>query len=192
MSNEINLDVLSSQLDDLAIAFHKPFVVSIDGRSGVGKSTLAEKLSKRLKANVLQGDDFFKGGVELSKDDAETLANRCIDRKAQIDVLTRLCANQSASYTPFDWKAFDGSLSSRKLVIEPSPIILFEGVYSCHPELVALVNHRILLTVSEDERSRRLLRREGSISSWERQWHRAEDWYFSRVVSERWFDQVFE
>jgi hypothetical protein len=45
-----------------------------------------------------------------------------------------------------------------------------------------------LLQVSEATRVTRLLAREGSIGAWERQWHEAEQWYFTRVMPPHRFD----
>lgn len=58
------------------------------------------------------------------------------------------------------------------------------------PELRNLVDVSILVDVAESERFRRLLIREGDISDWEAQWHRAEDWYFSKVIKREDFDFV--
>src|SRR3954453_1865421 len=41
-------------------ALGQPVVVALDGRSGVGKSTLAAILIKRLGAVVVAGDDFYR------------------------------------------------------------------------------------------------------------------------------------
>lgn len=40
------------------------------------------------------------------------------------------------------------------------------------------------------ERERRLLAREGVLTPWERQWHRAEDWYFEHLARPEDFDAL--
>ena len=70
--------------------------------------------------------------------------------------------------------------------------MLFEGVYRARPELSDLVDLRILLRVSEPTRVARLLEREGSIGAWERQWHEAEEWYFTHVVPAHGFDLILD
>lgn len=192
MTISIKVRALSINIRSIAANRQSPLVVAIDGRSGSGKSTLAKALVRDLSAALLQGDDFFAGDVEVSQDDAKTLANRCTDRKAQIRVLERLHNNRAATFYPFDWEIFDGNLSSTAVTIEPRPIVIFEGVYSSHPELKNLVNYRILLSIPEEERMRRLVLREGQFSEWERQWHRAEDWYFSNLATIKRFDAVIE
>lgn len=168
----------------------RPFIVAIDGRSGVGKSTLAKRLAARLSGALIEGDDFFAGGVGVRADPPEILARDCIDWRRLAGVLRDVIANRPARYRPFDWQAFDGSLSARATIIRLRPIVIVEGVYAARPELGDLVDHRVLLHLDEDERMRRLLDREGEISPWERQWHRAEDWYFANVAMPGHFDTV--
>lgn len=167
-----------------------PVVVAIDGRSGVGKSTLATALNTRLGGVLIAGDDFYMGGVGLRSEPPSALAAQCMDWRAQKRVLVVLKQGQAASYAPFDWAAFDGSLCEALTHVEPRDVILLEGVYSARPELAALVDIAVLITLPEEERLRRLVQREGGISAWEHQWHRAEDWYFEHSVDEGRFDVV--
>ena len=43
----------------------RSLVVALDGRSGVGKSSLAAGLAVALDGTVLDGDSFFAGGVAV-------------------------------------------------------------------------------------------------------------------------------
>jgi uridine kinase len=167
-------------------------VVAIDGRSGAGKSTLAAQLAEALGACVLDSDDFFAGGVAVRSDAPEDRARDCIDWKRQRPVLAALRAGREASYTAFDWEAFDGRLEAEPTVAVAGSVVIFEGVYTARPELADLVDLRILLQVSEATRVARLLAREGSIGAWERQWHEAEEWYFTHVAPPRGFDVIVD
>lgn len=169
-----------------------PLVVAIDGRSGTGKSTLAEALAERLGATVIEGDDFYSGGTGIEGDPPQSRAARCIDWKAQRRVLTALRAGQAARYHAFDWDAFDGSLVTEATEVDPAPILILEGAYSARPELRDLVDVSILATVPPALREARLLQREGEIGPWERQWHEAEDWYFAHAAPEVGFDLVLD
>ena len=171
---------------------NRPFLVAIDGRSGTGKSTLAQCLSERFDAGLISGDDFYAGGTELLQGSPQALAQICIDRARLNAVLQRLKSGQSANYAPFDWSAFDGSLASDSTSIEPRAMIILEGVYSNHPDLRQWIDFSILLRVPQAERERRLLAREGEITAWERQWHRAEDWYFEHLARPECFDLVLD
>ena len=189
-NTKMTAPLLASRLRALAAGQNRPFVAAVDGRSGTGKSTLAAALADELSAALVDGDDFFAGGVGLRDDPAPALARDCIDWRRQADVLRKLIAGRPASYHPFDWNAFDGRLSVQMVTIAPRPFIVVEGVYAARPEFGDLIDHHVLLRVAEDERMRRLLKREGRITAWERQWHRAEDWYFANVATPQMFDSV--
>lgn len=168
----------------------RPFVVAIDGRSGVGKSTLAEVLAASLGGAVIEGDDFYAGGTEFRGDAPEARASACIDHTRQRLVLTVLRAGGEASWRAFDWEAFDGRLCDEPTRLEPKTIVILEGVYAARPELADLVDLRVLVELAEEARLERLLRREGAIGAWERQWHQAEDFYFEHVMPASVFDIV--
>lgn len=168
----------------------RPCIVAVDGRSGVGKSTLAAVLAKRLDAALIATDDFFAGGLEASDDSAERLADICIDRAALRAVLARFKAGEPASYAAFDWQAFDGSRRAEPTSVAPGPLLIVEGVYANHPELRAFIDVSIRIDVAEATRERRLLAREGRLTDWERGWRRAEDWYFHTLAPDETFHRV--
>jgi uridine kinase len=167
-------------------------VVALDGRSGVGKSTLAARLASGLPATVLEGDDFYAGGVDILCDPPERRADRCIDWRDQRRVLQALRQGLAASYHAFDWDAFNGSRQTQATHVAPTAVILLEGVYSARRELADLLDLRILLRVPDDVRLARLLAREGTLGPWEAQWHEAEDWYFAHAAPADGFDLVLD
>jgi uridine kinase len=181
---------LSELIRERARTLERPCVVAIDGGSGAGKSTLAANLAHGLEACVLDSDGFFAGGVVVRTDAPPDRVRDCIDWNRQRPVLDALRAGTAASYLAFDWDAFDGRLETERTFLEPRPFVLFEGVYTARPELSDLVDLRVLLEVAPALRLTRLLAREGSIGPWERQWHEAEDWYFSQVVPPQLFDVI--
>ena len=167
-----------------------PYIVAIDGKSGTGKSTLAAQLQQRIQASIIEGDDFFAGGVIILESPASEMAEICIDWRSQRDVVRTLLSRGAVSYFPFDWNAFDGTKSSVSKRVQSEPFVILEGVYSARPELLDLVNYSLLIEAPEDLRISRLMHREVEIGSWERQWHRAEDWYFENRSCRRDFDAV--
>lgn len=187
-----DISVLGAAARRRAHELDRPAVVAIDGRSGAGKSTLAAKLSVALDAPVLDGDDFFAGGVSVRWDEPEDRARDCIDWRRQRPVLEALRAGRAATYLAFDWQAFDGRLKLEPTRVQPGTIIIFEGVYSARPELADLIDLRVLLHVSAETRGARLLAREGSLGRWERQWHEAEDWYLQTLAPPSHFDIIVD
>ena len=162
----------------------------VDGRSGVGKSTFAERLRRQFDAALVPMDDFYAGGTGLRCGSPQELAEICIDRVRVRSVATALKSGRPVRYAPFDWEAFDGTQAKRDRIVQPRPLVVLEGVYSNHPDLRACIDFSILLQVPQQERDRRLRAREGEITDWERQWHRAEDWYFETLARPRDFDVV--
>lgn len=168
----------------------RPSIVALDGRSGAGKSTLAAALARRLNAAVLEGDDFYAGGIEVRHDSPEMRAAACIDWTRQRPVLEALRAGREGVWRAFDWEAFDGRLCDVPTRLEPRPIVIIEGVYAARSELADLVDQRILVTAPDDLRGQRLEAREGSIGPWDRQWHEAEEFYFRHLMPPDQFDLV--
>jgi hypothetical protein len=168
----------------------RPCVVALDGRSGVGKSTLAARLAAEIDGTVVDGDGFYAGGVVVRTDSPRARAESCIDWKAQRVVLESLRAGREARYHAFDWEAFDGRSEAVSTVVGPSAFVVLEGVYAARPELRDLVDVRLLLTVDDQTRLARLQAREGGLGPWDLQWHEAEVWYFSQTVTASSFDVV--
>jgi uridine kinase len=170
----------------------RPVFVAVDGRSGAGKSTFATALAAASGATIIEGDDFYAGGIEVRGDTAKQRADACIDRPKLCGVLQQLASGKTATYRPFDWEVFDGSLRGPAITVQSSSVIIVEGVYSGHPDLRGLMHVKILLTAPDTVRTHRLLEREGSIGPWERQWHEAEEWYFSHNSVTTHFDLIIE
>jgi len=167
-----------------------PVVLALDGRSGAGKSTFAAALARRLDACLIEGDDFYAGGVGILSDPPPVRAARCIDWQAQRLVLAALRRGQAASYHAFDWDRFDGGTQTEPTRVGPARIVILEGVYAARPELADLVDLRILLQTPDATRLARIRAREGGIGPWEQQWLDAEDWYFAQVAPDSGFDLV--
>lgn len=169
-----------------------PVIVGVDGRSGAGKSTFAAALAAASRARLIEGDAFYAGGPELRRDTAQQRSDACIDRPKLRAVLQQLKAGRAAKYRAFDWEAFDGSLSNQAITLEAADLVILERVYSCHPDLRDLLDVKILLTVPNALRQQQLVDREGALGPWKRQWHEAEDWYFSHLSTDNHFDLIIE
>lgn len=168
----------------------RPVILALDGYSGAGKSTLAAALSARIEAAVIEGDDFYAGGTGLRGDNAAKRMTACIDWTRQRQVLKGLRDGHEVEWRAFDWDAFDGRLCDAPKTLSPAPYVILEGVYAARPELADLLDLRAFVETAPDIRTAGLLAREGSIGSWERQWHEAEDVYFRDIMPPERFDLV--
>jgi uridine kinase len=172
-----------------------PLLIALDGRSGVGKSTIAAALAERLGATIVESDDFFAGGS-----DAEWLARApseraewCIDwRRVRRDALEPLLAGHEARWHPFNFETGEG-LSKQSVTRPPSAVIVLDGIYSARPELADLVDLAVLVEMRDDRARRaRLLAREGAVfmSAWHPIWDAAEDHYFTVTRPPASFDLI--
>lgn len=173
----------------------RPLLVGLDGRSGVGKSTLAADAAQRLPSvAVIKGDEFYSGGAQEEWDEhtAEEKASVVIDWQRQLAVLESLGRGQAASWHCYDWEAFDGRLVIEPTVTPPADVVVLEGAYSCRPELAERLDLTVLLRIDNDARLRRLLDRDGQEyrDDWLARWTEAEDHYFSLVRPPESFDLV--
>lgn len=185
-------DALGGHIRFCASRSPRPYIVALDGRSGVGKSTLAAAVGNALGAAIIEGDDFFAGGTGMRSDPLCVRAADCIDWTRQRAVLDALRHGHDAIWRAFDWDAFDGRLQSSATVLTPRPVVILEGVYAARPELADLIDLKVIVTVSDALRERRLLPRAGGIGPWEHQWQEAETHYFRQVMPIERFDFLFE
>lgn len=173
----------------------KPLLVALDGRSGVGKSTMAQAIAQELGGIVVLGDDFFAGGPDSEWDarSAEAKVADCIDwRRLRREVLNPLLAGRPTSWHPFNFISGIG-LSENVIQRNPAALIILDGAYSCRPELADIVDLSVLIEMTDDNlRRQRLLAREGHdfMASWHERWDAAEDHYFTQVVPRSRFDLI--
>jgi uridine kinase len=170
-------------------------LVALDGRSGVGKSTVAGQVGAQVGALVIDGDDFYRGGTDAYWDalgPAEKM-ELVIDWERQRSLLEQLRRGEAVTWQPYDWDADDGRLGA-PVTAGPAAVVLLDGAYSARPELSDLYSQRVLLTVARDVRRERLLRREGERyrAEWEARWGEAEDLYFDVLMPPAVFDLVLD
>ena len=187
--------VLYDHIAALRVAAPSPVFVALDGRSGAGKSTVANLVGARAAALVIDGDDFYRGGDGAFWDALGPAENvdLVIDWRRQRALLERWRRGEPARWRPYDWEADDGRRAA-EITADPADVVILDGAYSARPELAALFTLRVLLHVPRDVRRERLLHREGERdrAEWEARWGEAEDLYFERLMPPDAFDLVLE
>jgi len=154
-----------------------PLLVAIDGHSAAGKSTLARTIQHQL-ANVtlIHVDDFYRVMDKRARAalDAEGGYMLYYDwQRLEAQVLQPLSKRQQAMYQQYDWA--DGSLG-KWVVVEPTGVIVVEGVYSTRPELRAYYDVKIFVETSFATRMRRQGQRTDP-AEWVERWEAAEVYY---------------
>jgi uridine kinase len=186
---------LCERITSLQSATRSPVLVAVDGRSGVGKSTVAGQVGAQVGALVIDGDDFYRGGTDAYWDalgPAEKV-DLVIDWERQRPLLEQLRRGEAVTWQPYDWDADDGRLGA-PVTAGPAAVVLLDGAYSARPELSDLYSQRVLLSVVRDVRRERLLHREGERyrAEWEARWGEAEDLYFDVQMPPAVFDLVLD
>ena len=201
MSIVVACDSVLKAVSQRAPTIQTPIVVGIDGRSGVGKSTLASMLSHRVEAAVVQIDDFFAATIPDTEWDSMTVqerAERVFDwSRLRSEAVRPLLAGRTARWQQFDFDAgplADGTygIKTADFEVHPAPIILLDGVYSCGPQLGDLVNLWVLAELPDAERRSRLAGREepAFLKLWHARWDAVEEFYFSLVRPSSLFDLI--
>jgi uridine kinase len=138
-------------------------VVAIDGRSGAGKTRLAEALSGELGAPVVSLDDLYGGwdGLERGIDLLVT------------EVLEPLAAGQTPRVPRYDWTAREWA---EPAVLEPPEVLIVEGAGAGARRPAAFVSLLVWLEAPPPVRKKRALDRDGEIFAphWD-QWAAQED-----------------
>jgi uridine kinase len=156
-------------------------VVAVDGHGGAGKSTIAAAVAFATGAALVRTDDFFQrppsrpGGAP---DGGQALAQYYDWRRIRAEVLEPLRGRRSAVFRRFDWAP--GAGPGPWVTVEPSGLILLEGVFSAAPELSDLVDRSVLIDTPEPERLRRVHARV-SPEDWDTDWLAAEHAYFDVI-----------
>lgn len=157
----------------------KDFIlVAIDGRCGSGKTTLAARLKAIYQCAVIHMDHFFP---RLEQRTSERLnePGGNVDRERFLEeVMAPLKRRETFSYRRYDPRVHE---LTETFEIGLSDVVIVEGSYSCHPAFFDSYDLRIFLTVSEPERLRRILQRNGEtgLIAFKEKWIPMEEKYFS-------------
>ncbi|MDR6550636.1 hypothetical protein [Paenibacillus qinlingensis] len=179
------IQTIVSAINPYMIGRTGPLVVSLDGGSGAGKSTLAAELASELDATIIQCDDFFDATITDNAWDSFTVdqkCNRCIDwQRMRNEALLPLLAGKIAQYHPFSFSS-ENALASQMVTLQPSNLIILDGIYSALPEMFDVDHLTVLVDVLPELRRCRHNTREGTDDvDWHRRWDPVEDYYFSVV-----------
>lgn len=160
-------------------------VIAIDGRCGSGKSTLAARLGRRLGLPVVHMDDFFLRPEQRSRARVAKPGENIDHERFLEEVLLPLSVGERPVYQPFD--CHTGQLGE-PVTVEPSPVVLVEGAYACHPSLWNYYKRRVFLTMEPDRQLCRIEERDGTetLKTFRERWIPLEERYFSSFrVEER-------
>jgi uridine kinase len=153
-------------------------VIAVDGHGAAGKSTIAAGVAHATGAALVHTDDFFQRPASRAAGPphgGQALAQYYDWRRIRAEALVPLRARRAAGFRRFDWARGVGLGPSA--TVEPSDLIVLEGVFSASPELADLVDRSVFVDTPEPERLRRL-RARVTPEEWDTDWLAAEQAYF--------------
>ncbi|WP_426721399.1 hypothetical protein [Corynebacterium auriscanis] len=150
-----------------------PLTVLIDGRSGAGKTCIAQRLKGLVKAQLVHLDDAYPGWAGLAS--------------ASKAVSTTILSNQKsqAGYQKWDW--FNSAYGPWQPV-DPHANLIVEGAGALTPETVEAARQRsgervltVVLEAPEKTRRIRVRNRDGNPEAWWQMWAAQENEHFARL-----------
>jgi uridine kinase len=195
--------IIFREIERLRTKVQRPIVVALDGGSGAGKTTVAQRFIRFSEVASVSLDDFYQTVIldsEWPHKTVEQRLNGVFDwPRVRAEALEPLRAGR-----PGRWRAFDfrrglgtaGTFSLRKEVTEvaPAPTILIEGAYSASPPLRDLVDVAVLVEAQQKTRRLRTAVRERDdtecLAEWHAIWDEVEAHYFRHVCPPDCFDLV--
>lgn len=126
-----------------------PHIILIDGKSGVGKSSLAQRMAASLGATVVHLDDSYPGwgGLEAGRD-------------AIIEsVIVPVSVGQRGEFRAWDWAR---DCPGENVTVNPSDVVIVEGCGISTPRSRDLSATVLWLECPEEVRAARLLGRDGT------------------------------
>lgn len=159
------------------VATDHPRLVALDGRCGAGKTTLAAQLAEQTDCTVLHMDDFFLRPSQRTTDRLAEPGGNVDYERFQEEVLAPLLRREAFSYRPYSCQA--RSLLS-PVSVQPGPLTVIEGAYSCHPRFWDAYDLRIFVDISPEEQLARIRRRDGEQArDFQEKWIPMEERYFT-------------
>ncbi len=161
----------------------KHIVISIDGYSASGKSTLAQNLANLLNAEIVHCDDFFLPVEMKSKERLQEAGGNIHYERLKEEVIEKL-----RKPTVITYKAFDCSKNelNKNRFLMNKKIVVVEGAYSNHPYFENYADFKIFLKVDEDTQKARILNRNGEemLKRFIGEWIPMENKYFNEFKIE--------
>lgn len=169
----------------------QPVLAAIDGRCGSGKTTLAAVLREVSGAAVVHMDDFFLRARQRTPERFREPGGNVDRERVLEEVLIPLRERRPVIYRPYDAHR---DLMLEPVRIEPAPIVVVEGSYSCHPALWEYYDLRVFVDVPPQEQLRRIEARNGPdrLNDFKERWIPLEEAYFSAFSPEEKCDLCIE
>jgi uridine kinase len=152
MSKTSSFEQVFSYLDGILNLNQDCVVVAIDGDAASGKTTLSALMAKRYQATVIHTDHFYIPFDQRTESPAGHMNIKKIIHEV-------LIPHALGKETHYEW--YDPHLSKVREIIQMpnTPLLILEGSYAMHPDLLPYIHYKIFLSISEDLQQKRILSR---------------------------------
>ena len=141
-------------------------LVLIDGRSGAGKTTVAEGLNRSVGGELVHTDDLLDGW-----DDQFTYWKRLV-----CNVFEPIADGRPGGYWRYDW--VQGKFVEW-VAVKPAPVLIVEGVGAARAEGRALASLSVFIDAPRSLREARSLARDGeAMQAQLSRWRHREELHF--------------
>ena len=194
--------MILKEMERIRPKVRKPIVVALDGGSGAGKTTIAERLMRLADVALVRLDDFCQTVIPQSEWPHKTVEQRLNGvfdwSRVRSEALEPLLAGRPGRWHAFDFmrglgKAGTYSLKKEMTEVAPAPTILLEGAYSASRPLRDLMDLAVLVDVQNRTRYLRTAARGDDtefLAKWHAIWDEVEAYYFQHVCPPESFDLV--
>ena len=145
----------------------KPYLVGIVGGSGSGKSSFIEALKSQFSnenITVISQDNYYLPIDQQTKDENGWVnfdLPEAIDRKAFYRDVKTLMEGEPIDIHEYNFN--NGSSSPRVITLEPSPVIIMEGLFVFHySEIAEMLDLKLFIEVEEDIKLERRIKRDAT------------------------------
>jgi uridine kinase len=159
-------------------------VIAIDGHGGAGKSAIASLVAAATGAALVHTDDFFTPARACA---GPAISSYYDWARLRAEALEPLRAGRTASLRRYDWAR--GTASDVAVRVQPSCLIVVEGVSSAAPALADLVHRAVFVDTPQPERLGRV-RARVQPEEWDDDWLAAEQAYFDLIRPRSSFDLI--
>lgn len=154
-----------------------PKVITIEGKSGSGKSTCAQILSEIYNYSVVHMDDFFLQKTQRTPERLKETGGNIDYERFYEEVIVPISNNQSFKYQVFDCQTMN--INGLKEIVFDKGIIV-EGCYSMHSKFNDYSDLKVFMDIPFELQKERILKRNGEfmLKRFVEDWIPKENQYF--------------
>lgn len=175
------IEAINDLLEDEDYMDEEILIIAIDGRSGSGKTSLAEFLSEKFDANVFHMDDFFLREEQRTAERMNETGGNIDYERFREEVLIPLWYGDPVNYVPYNCMTSKLDEDAAK-IIKPKRINIVEGSYSQHPYFGDPYQLRIFCDIDPENQLKNIASRIGEdnplLLRFKNEWIPKENAYF--------------